>query len=474
MTFNSYTFFIFFGIILALNYSPLSWKFKKINLLIASYIFYMAWHPPFVILLLICTIADWFAGKGVASSDTIGKRRFFLGITLFVNLGMLGFFKYANFLMENFIWMMSLLAIQYQPLKLDIVLPLGISFFTFQSITYTLDIYKRKAGCWPSFLDFALFVSFFPKLVIGPITRAFEFLPQCLNPTKIDTPKMALGFFLLILGLFEKMIMSDSLLAPVADMLFNKEGRPDIITAWTGSLAYTGQIFFDFSGYSTCAIGVALCLGFTLPQNFKYPYAAIGFSDFWRRWHISLSSWLRDYLYISLGGNKKGNVRTYVNLMMTMLLGGLWHGASWTFIAWGALHGLFLIIERFLKSIVPDFHIWAKLPVQLLFALLTFIAVSFAWIFFRADSFGQAFIIIAAMLALASDSPTLRIESFYVPLTFGITAAILISHWIMRERSLENIIGQMPWWLRGIVFAVLMIIIVTCSGEDRAFIYFQF
>jgi len=209
MNFNSYTFIIFFAVVLALHHAPFTWKFKKINLLIASYFFYAAWHPPFVILLLICTLADWFAGKGVASSDTIGKRRFFLGIALCVNLGILGFFKYANFLMENFIWMMSLFSIHYQPVKLDIVLPLGISFFTFQSLTYTLDIYKRKARPWPSFLDFALFVSFFPKLIIGPITRAFDFLPPCLNPTKIDPTKMAWGFFLLILGLFEKVIMSD-------------------------------------------------------------------------------------------------------------------------------------------------------------------------------------------------------------------------------------------------------------------------
>jgi len=474
MTFNSYTFIIFFIIILALHYSPLSWVTKKINLLIASYFFYAVSYPPFVILLLICTLSDWFAGKGIASSDTIDKRRFFLCIALCTNLGMLAFFKYAKFLLDNFTWLMTLFSIQYKPPRMDIVLPLGISFFTFQSITYTLDVYKRKAAPWPSFLDFALFVSFFPKLVIGPITRAFDFLPQCLNPAKIDAVKIGLGFFLLIIGLFEKLIMSDCLLAPVADMLFNKEGTPDIISAWTGSLAFTGQIFFDFAGYSTCALGVALCLGFTLPRNFKYPYAAIGFSDFWRRWHISLSSWLRDYLYISLGGNKKGNARTYINLMLTMLLGGLWHGASWTFIAWGALHGLFLVIERFLKNIVPDSIVWSKLPVRLFLTFITFIAVSFAWIFFRADTFEQAFTIIAAMLNLASTASTFKLESFYIPMTFGITAAILISHWIMHERSLEDIVIEMPWWLRGTVTAVLIIIIITCSGEDRAFIYFQF
>lgn len=459
---------------MALHYSPLSWQIKKTNLLVGSYIFYATWHPPFVALLVICTLTDWFATMGIASSKSRGKRRFFLFISLIINLGMLAFFKYAGFLLDNFVWFLSLFNIQYQPLKLDIVLPLGISFFTFQSLTYTFDIYRHKAVSWPSFLDYALFVSFFPKLVIGPITRAFDFLPQCLNPTKVDTQKIFLGVFLLFMGLVEKLVMADVLLAPVADMLFNKAGTPDIISAWTGSLAYTGQIFFDFAGYSTCAIGVALCLGFTLPQNFKYPYAAIGFSDFWRRWHISLSSWLRDYLYIHLGGNKKGNARTYINLMLTMLLGGLWHGASWTFVAWGGLHGVFLVIERFLKNIMPESKIWSKLPMEIFYAIITFMAVSFAWIFFRAASFGQAFTIISAMITIMPDSPTIRIEFFYVLLILSIIATTFIAHWIMRERSLEAIIGKMPWWFRGIVLSVLMIIIVTCSGEDRAFIYFQF
>lgn len=474
MVFNSYTFFIFFAIVMALHYSPLPWRAKKINLLIASYIFYAAWHPPFVLLLLICTLVDWFAGQGIALSSTTPKKRVFFLIALCVNLGMLGFFKYANFLMDNFIWAMSLISIQYQPLKHDIVLPLGISFFTFQSITYSFDIYRRKAGPWPSFIDYALFVSFFPKLIIGPITRAFNFLPQCLNPTRMDTRKIALGFFLLLLGLFEKLVMADNLLAPVADLLFNKTGTPDTLSAWTGTLAFTGQIFFDFAGYSTCAIGVALCLGFNLPDNFKYPYASIGFSDFWRRWHISLSSWLRDYLYIPLGGNRKGSIRTYINLALTMLLGGLWHGASWTFIAWGGLHGIYLVIERFLQKIAPSTPIWSRLPMQILFALITFIAVSIAWIFFRAESFMQAFTIISSMLTLSADTSTIIIERFYIWLTFAVTAGILVSHWIMRERNIETLLDKTPWYLRAVTFSALIIIIITCSGDDRAFIYFQF
>lgn len=474
MSFNSYTFFIFFAIVLVLHHSSFSWHTKKINLLVASYIFYAAWHPPFTILLIVCTFVDWFAGKGVAASKDTDRKRFFLLISLAINLGMLGFFKYADFLLKNFVWLLSLINIQYKPLAPDIILPLGISFFTFQSITYTFDIYRDKAKPWVSFLDFALFVSFFPKLVIGPITRARDFLPQCLNPMKIDASKMGWGFFLLFLGLFEKVIMADSLLAPVADQLFNKPGIPNTISAWTGSLAFTGQIFFDFAGYSTCAIGVSYCLGFQLPQNFNYPYAAIGFSDFWRRWHISLSTWLRDYLYISLGGNRKGKFRTYINLFLTMLIGGLWHGASWTFVAWGGLHGLYLIIERFIKNSMPSSPLWSKLPMQFFFAFITFIAVSFAWVFFRANSFDQAFTIIQALLTITVGKPNIVIEYFYILLTFSIIFIILVSHWIMRERSLQRFIENTPWWFRSMIFAGLLIAIVTCSGEDRAFIYFQF
>jgi D-alanyl-lipoteichoic acid acyltransferase DltB (MBOAT superfamily) len=268
--------------------------------------------------------------------------------------------------------------------------------------------------------------------------------------------------------------MADSLLAPVADQLFNKPGIPNTISAWTGSLAFTGQIFFDFAGYSTCAIGVSYCLGFQLPQNFNYPYAAIGFSDFWRRWHISLSTWLRDYLYISLGGNRKGKFRTYINLFLTMLIGGLWHGASWTFVAWGGLHGLYLIIERFIKNSMPSSPLWSKLPMQFFFAFITFIAVSFAWVFFRANSFDQAFTIIQALLTITVGKPNIVIEYFYILLTFSIIFIILVSHWIMRERSLQRFIENTPWWFRSMIFAGLLIAIVTCSGEDRAFIYFQF
>jgi D-alanyl-lipoteichoic acid acyltransferase DltB (MBOAT superfamily) len=447
-----------------------------LNLLIASYLFYSAWNPPFVLLIVVSTLVDWFAGRNIHARSESSWRSIFLAVSLCVNLGMLSFFKYSAFLLDNVVRLLAVIQIQFKPASLDLLLPLGISFFTFQSLTYTIDIYRRKAKPWESFLDYALYVSFFPKVVIGPITRAFDFLPQCKNPPKVDTSKMAWGFFLLLWGIFEKNVMADRLLAPVADQLFDKVGVPDTISAWTGALAFTGQIFFDFAGYSCCAIGAALCLGFQLPDNFRFPYAALGFSDFWRRWHVSLSEWLRDYLYISLGGNRKGTIRTYANLMVTMLIGGLWHGASWTFIFWGGLHGCYLVLERAIKSVFPSSIISSKFFFKIGYSLVTFLLVCIAWVFFRSKSFETAFTIIKAMFAaVPTVVPSVRIESTTdILITCLIISLIFLLHWIMRNRSFEEVIDTAPWWMKSAVITGCLIAIFTFSGEDRAFIYFQF
>jgi D-alanyl-lipoteichoic acid acyltransferase DltB (MBOAT superfamily) len=474
MAFNSYTFIIFFGLVLFLHYLPFGWRSKKINLLLASYIFYAAYNPPCVLLLLLCTLTDWFSARRIHDAETKKGKNLFLLLSLAINLGMLAFFKYSNFFIENFIHLLRLLDIHFQPLKPDIILPLGISFFTFQSLTYTIDIYRNNEKPWPSFLDYALFVTFFPKLVNGPITRAFDFLKQCDTPRKMISSTMAWGLFLLLLGLFEKIVVADGLLGPVTDEVFGSSAAPNFISAWTGALAFTGQIFFDFAGYSSCAIGVALCLGFELPLNFKFPYAAIGFSDFWRRWHISLSSWLRDYLYISLGGNRIGKIRTDINIMVTMLLGGLWHGASWTFVVWGGLHGLYQIIERFLKDHVPASPLWKTLPFRISLAVFTFLMVNFTWVFFRAETFSQAFTILISMFALDSSPGQFSIESIYVSMTLLILVATFVVHWFMRDQSLKDVIDNLPWWTRSLLIASMIIAIVVCSGDDRSFIYFQF
>ena len=473
MEFNSLTFLVFFAIVLALHNLPFSWRAKKINLLVASYVFYSAWNPPFVLLLMGATVVDWFAAQGLYQSKTEAGRKAWLLVTLVSNLGLLGCFKYGNFLLENFSVMVRAFGMEYEPPKLDIILPIGISFYTFVTLSYTLDVYFRKMKPWRSFLDYAMLVTFFPHLVAGPILRAADFLPQCIEEHKPSREQFAWGLNLLVLGLFEKMVLADFLFAPVAEKVFNASAALSFTDAWLGVFAFAGQIFCDFAGYSTCAIGIAICLGFRFPVNFLFPYAALGFSDFWRRWHISLSSWLRDYLYVPLGGNRRGPVRTYVNLILTMLLGGLWHGASWTYVIWGGLHGTYLIGERVLKPFVRADRLWARPYLEPLLALGTFLLVCVAWVFFRAPNLQVATGLIHSMVGLTS--PAAMLLSKKESLTIGVLiSGLLTVHWFMRNSSLETTGAGIPWRIRSLAFSAMLILVVIVPSASRAFIYFQF
>jgi D-alanyl-lipoteichoic acid acyltransferase DltB (MBOAT superfamily) len=474
MVFNSYTFALFFLMVLFAYYSIKNWKQQKLILLIASYIFYAAWNPPFVALLWLSTIVDWYLSKSIYKSKNSFIKRFFLLSSLVVNLGLLSFFKYGNFLLDNFISFVNLLGINFEPVQLNIILPVGISFYTFQTLSYTLDVYFGKAKPWHSFLDYALYVTFFPQLVAGPIVRASDFLQQCEFRKTLSFSNLSLGLSLMTLGLFEKVVVADALLAPVTEGLYSASGIPSFSTAWAGTLAFAGQIFCDFAGYSTCAIGAALCLGFTLPRNFHFPYAAVGFSDFWRRWHISLSTWLRDYLYIPLGGNRKGSWRTQINLMVTMLLGGLWHGASWTFVIWGGLHGLYLIVERSLKNKFHHYLIWKHPASEMVLAMITFLLVCFTWVFFRATSFKQALDILGAMLGISSEPSTLSLGTSALLTSIVVMGTILVVHWLLRNCFIEDFIDVLPWWVISFSIAGMLYAIVTLPGQDRSFIYFQF
>jgi D-alanyl-lipoteichoic acid acyltransferase DltB (MBOAT superfamily) len=355
----------------------------------------------------------------------------------------------------------------------DIVLPVGISFYTFQTLSYTLDVYRRKLAPPESFLDYALYVTFFPQLVAGPIVRAADFLPQCMEPRIFSGRNMGWGLSLMVLGLFEKMAIADGILAPIVEAVYDTADRPDFVSAWCGTFAFAGQIFLDFSGYSLVAIGSALCFGFSIQDNFRFPYAAVGFSDFWQRWHMSLSSWLRDYLYIPLGGSRRGPFRTFASLMITMLLGGLWHGASWTFVLWGGLHGLYLVLQRGITKIIPA-RMKEGTITQLPIALLTFLLVCVAWVFFRAHSLGQAFDIVATLFGSRPRGAMRLLQSESIVLSTGVTFVLLCVHGTMREASITSIITRTPWWIRSLALAALVLGILGMSGEDRAFIYFQF
>ncbi len=422
-------------------------------------------------LLWISTIVDWFTGKAIAKADKPFNRRLLLILSLSANLGMLGYFKYGTFFLDSFVSLLKFFNISFHPVSPDIVLPVGISFYTFQSLSYTFDIYRGKMRPWKSFSDFALFVTFFPQLVAGPIVRAADFLPQLKNPRHASSRQLGWGFCLLTIGLFQKIILADSFLAPVADKVYSQAGTAGFTDAWIGTLAFSGQIFFDFSGYSNCAVGAALCLGFILPDNFRSPYASSGFSEFWRRWHISLSTWLRDYLYISLGGNRKGYWRTLTNLMVTMFLGGLWHGASWRFIFWGGLHGLYLIVERGVESIFKNVFFFEKTIPQMVLVLITQVLLCITWVFFRAEDFTSAFVIIRAMMGPGGTTLVDQGEILRILIIYGLLMGF---HWNLRNSSLESLTENLPWWIRTVVIASLLISIALAPVDERAFIYFQF
>ena len=472
MIFNSLTFLVFFAIVLSLHNAPFSWRQKKINLLLASYLFYAAWNPPFVILLWISTVVDWWAAQAMVKSERAATRRAWMLASVIVNLGMLGFFKYGAFLLGNFVELAGSLGIVYQPPKWDIVLPVGISFYTFATLSYTLDVYLRRSKPAGSFLNYALFVTFFPHLVAGPIMRPTELVPQFEQPRRATSHQIYFGLALITLGLFQKVVLADGFLGPVVEQVYDAhKGVPMALDAWVATLAFSGQIFCDFAGYSTTAIGVAMCLGFAMPDNFRFPYAAIGFSDFWRRWHITLSSWLRDYLYIPLGGNRHGVARTYAALMGTMLLGGLWHGANWTFVAWGGLHGLYLSVERWLKSRFAGFEPGRFTLVMI--GVLTFVLINITWVFFRAHDFAGAATVLRAMAGLQV-KPIGMIGALPMAYALVIVAGIVSTHWAMRNQTLEIAIERTPAWAVATAWAAMAMAVVAEQGTGSAFIYFQF
>jgi len=494
MVFNSYTFMVFFGIMLFLHNLPLPWKVKKINLLLASYIFYAAWNPPFILLLWLATIVDYFVGRALYTEPNKHKRKLLLVLSLCGNLGMLCFFKYGGFLLENFTTLVNAMGMNYQPAKPNIILPAGISFYTFTTLCYTIDMYKKRSEPVKSFLDFSLFVTFFPHLVAGPIVRPPQLVPQFESPRTANKKQLMQGLLLITLGLFMKVVLADSMLAEPANTVFNSKEVLNGLDAWMGVLAFSGQIFFDFAGYSTCAIGVAACLGFVLPENFLYPYAATGFSDFWRRWHITLSAWLRDYLYIPLGGNRHGTFKTYINLMITMLLGGLWHGANWTFVVWGALHGFYLMAEKFIQDLKLKMQLQPSVmnnaPIALrgiaaprflktlpssnfIYALFTFFLVNVTWVFFRAPDFTSAWRMLAAMFGAAHNGAVLLSNLSMLKVTI-IIICMLGTHWYMRNRRLLGVAEKLPWWVLGLIWSAMLVLLILSQESSSSFIYFQF
>lgn len=455
MLFHTVEFALFLVVVLALFYNaPV--RLRPLILLAASYFFYMFWNPAFIALLLTLTAIDYWAGRWIEDAPA-ARKKFALLISICANLGFLGFFKYANFALANFAWIAGMRPEAYH---LNVILPIGISFHTFQSISYVVDVYRGEQRAVRNPVDYALFIAFFPQLVAGPIVRASEFFPDLFHWRKPQLDEVRHGIAMIATGVVKKIVLADQF-AKVADAYFGAVGQtPGTLAAWSATVAFAMQIFFDFSGYTDIAIGCATLFGFHFPVNFRRPYLSASVTEFWRRWHISLSRWLRNYLYIPLGGNRRGKLRTYRNLMLTMLLGGLWHGASWNFVIWGGYHGAILAVERFLG--------WnRKGPARV---LLTFAIVCVSWVFFRAATLDDSLLVLGRMF-LWEPGPFLLAGRHLVFIAVTGTLALL-----EESRGTLGRLGSAPAWVHAVVAALILasIEIFGVTDESIPFVYFQF
>jgi alginate O-acetyltransferase complex protein AlgI len=468
--------YICFLVLVVVIYWRLPWRKQNYMLLAASYFFYGWWDWRFLLLMLASTTLDYLIGLQIAKSDNHTKRRALLIFSLVLNFGFLGFFKYFNFFIDSFSGAAQMLGFHNIPLPLlRIILPPGISFYTFQEVAYIVDVYNRKLEPASNIFDYALFISLFPHLIAGPIQRPSHLLPQVQHPRKFDENKVFDGIMLILFGLFRKCVIADNC-ALLANAAFNGTlGPPNLAIVLLGSYAFAWQIYGDFSGYSDIARGSAQLMGFHFMVNFRQPYLADSLQSFWRRWHISLSTWLRDYLYIALGGNAKGRVRTYSNLLTTMLLGGLWHGANWTFVVWGAIHGLWLAIERFLKETFgrtsnkrdtssTGAMLWVK-------RIALFQLVCVTWIFFRAQSVREAWHFLKG-ITVWSWSP-----QYWIALKFlaVFSLPLFLLDLVLETRDEEYAFEKSaPSYRLAWGTAILILITFFSANQASAFIYFQF
>lgn len=474
MLFNSIEFGYFFAVVVTLFYAvPHAWRWAL--MLVASYVFYMWWNASYAVLIALSTVVDFVTGRAIASAQRKGARKGALLVSLTTNLGLLFTFKYWNFFHESMAQLCAPLGIEYAVPELHVLLPVGISFYTFQTLSYTIDIYRGTLRPEPHFGRFALYVSFFPQLVAGPIERAAKLLPQLRERQVFDAARVASGLELMAWGLFKKVCVGDRL-GVYVDAVYNNADQHSGLTFLLATYAFAFQIFCDFSGYSDMAIGAARVLGFDLMKNFERPYFSKTITEFWRRWHISLSSWLRDYLYISLGGNRHGQWKTYRNLMITMLLGGLWHGASANFIVWGALQGLMLMASRFTLPYRDRLVDRLGVPRMLVGAfrmVVTFHLVCLSWVFFRAATFHDALTIIGGVADIDGlPFLDLTVLAHAVP-----GMLILVGVQALQERYPDLRDRYLGWPLVvrwAIWYAIVLAVIATGVEGGSQFIYFQF
>lgn len=466
MLFNTPEYLVFFLIILALGWLLVGWpRLRIMVLLLGSYYFYTSNNHWLILLLLFTTHVDWLAGLYISRARTRRAKKGWLCASLVLNVGTLAFFKYCNFFASSITALAGFLGFRLDWVDLNVLLPVGISFYTFQSMTYTIDVYRGVIPAETSWYRFAFFVAYFPHLIAGPIVRASLFLPQIQARPHLYPEELDVALMRIFRGLFKKIVLAD-FLATHADAAFNAPAASNSLVAWIGLYAFTFQIYFDFSGYTDLALGCARLMGFRLAENFNLPYAVKTFSEFWRRWHMTLSEWLRDYLYIPLGGSRTGSIwKNQRNLLVTMGLCGLWHGAAWTFVIWGLLHGMILCLERWLgvnkDSGAPS--LWRS--------LIMFHLVALSWIPFRAKSFTG---ILDYCQALVSGDFT---GPFTVGMSavLGITAAALLTQFLAARNPTRSIFLRLPLGIRAVAYAMCWaaVLIFNSSGA-KTFIYFQF
>jgi len=479
MLFNSLSYLWFFPLIFALYWwaNNKSLRFQNIIVLIASYYFYSCWDWRFLFLLVFSTVLDYGSGIAIHKSDSNKRlRKFWLILSVGINLGFLGVFKYYNFFAESFADLISLFGLRPHITTLNVILPVGISFYTFHGLSYVFDIYNRKIVPTTNFVNYSLFVSFFPLLVAGPIERATHLLPQIERRRTFDYHKAVDGLRQILWGLFKKVIIADSC-AEYANMIFNNSADYSGSTLIVGAIMFTFQIYGDFSGYSDIALGSARLLGIELLQNFRFPYFSRDIAEFWRRWHISLSSWFKDYLYIPLGGSKGGNWMRIRNTFIIFLVSGFWHGANWTFIIWGGLNALFIMPSIIMKTNRNNIEIVAKgklLPSfrELLQVGITFGLAVFAWIFFRADNLSHAMSYIGEIFSLS----VLSKPTIFPKWIFLILVLFMFIEWLGRESNYALEKFGLNWYrpLRYCFYMILTISILIAGGKEQEFIYFQF
>ena len=482
MLFNSLDFAIFLPIVFIFYWFVANKNLKLQNFLIvtASYLFYGWWNWRFLSLILLSTIIDFMVGNKLRNEENQLKRKVLLWTSILVNLGFLVFFKYYNFFLDNFITAFSFFGQDIHANSLNIILPIGISFYTFQTLSYTIDVYKQKLEPTKDFIAFSAFVCFFPQLVAGPIERATHLLPQLYKKRTFDYSKAVDGMRQILWGLFKKIVIADNC-AEYANQIFNNSADMNGSTLVLGALFFTFQIYGDFSGYSDIAIGTSRLFGFDLMRNFNFPYFSRDIAEFWRRWHISLSTWFRDYLYIPLGGSRGGTWMKVRNTFIIFIVSGFWHGANWTFIIWGALNAIYflpLLLTNNNRNNLETVAQGKLLPSikELSFMLLTFGITVFAWIFFRAENINHAFSYITGILSESLFDMPKFTGMYNALITIILVGIFVLIEWIGREEqcAIGSLVVKWPKYIRWTFYCFVTVVIFLFSGNQQEFIYFQF